>query len=286
MGINQVEQEGAMKKIMRYQPHSISDLSSFIAAIRPGFKSMYNIFESRQPFSYNIPSIDNIIQTKESPYSFILYQENIMQILSYAGIPMDNTYEIVKAISKKKKEKILKHKDHFMEGFAKRLIEEEHQTQESARNIADRVWQIIEDSSSYNFNASHSYSMAFDSLYGAYLKAHHPLEFYEVFLNLLMERGEKDRSLKTREEMRKAFGIEIVPFKFRQDNRKFSVIDDHSISDCLSNIKGFGDNVAEELYKLKDKQYKSFIDLLDDITNNTTVNKTQIENLIVLHYFD
>ena len=49
-GINQCEQESAVKKIMRYKPKNISELAAFIAGIRPGFKSMYSKFESREPF--------------------------------------------------------------------------------------------------------------------------------------------------------------------------------------------------------------------------------------------
>ena len=39
---------------------------------------------------------------------------------------------------------------------------------------AGKVWQIIEDATSYGFNSSHAVCVALDSLYGAYLKAHFP----------------------------------------------------------------------------------------------------------------
>lgn len=46
---------------------------------------------------------------------------------------------------------------------------------------------------SYLFNASHAVCVALDSLYGAYLKAHYPLEFYTALLSNYAQKGDKDR---------------------------------------------------------------------------------------------
>ena len=89
VGINQCEKPSTTKKLMNYKPTNISELSAFIAAIRPAFKSMYKKFETREPFSYGIKAFDKIIQTKEFPQSFILYQEQTMNTLNYAGFPID-----------------------------------------------------------------------------------------------------------------------------------------------------------------------------------------------------
>ena len=59
---------------MKYQPKNVSELSAFIAAIRPAFKSMYSKLENREDFSYDIPAFDKILQTEELPQSFILYE--------------------------------------------------------------------------------------------------------------------------------------------------------------------------------------------------------------------
>ena len=437
MGINQVEQDGAKKKVMKYQPKNISELSAFIAAIRPGFKSMYPIFESREHFDYGIPVFDKIIQTKDMTSTFVLYQENTMQVLNFSGIPMDETYGIVKAISKKNKEKIIKYKERMISGFKKKIIEIEHLSEPESEEIAENVWQILEDSSEYSFNSclsgdtifytenkeevdkytieyffhhremfckkifsmrndktivennivdireagvqklytvitetweritctmnhkfptpkglrklqnlkigddlyvqsvsyknhtcerkaipskikyieyfgeemtydvemkapyhnfvvnngivtsnSHSYSMALDSLYGAYLKSHYPLEFYECFLNQLIATNEKDRAQKAKDEALSAFGIKIKAPRFGDDNRKFTVIyEDNCITDSLASIKSFGDNVGEELYSLGQNTYDHFVDLLEDLFK-TTINKTQIKSLIYLNYFE
>ena len=152
MGMNQVEQDGSRKKCMRYKPHNISELSAFVAAIRPGFKSMYSKFEKREEFSYGLPTLDNLIQTEQFPYSYMIYQENIMSVLHYAGFPMDQCYGIIKAIAKKHPEKVLPLKSQFIEGFKQAIIKDEKIDEDKASDYSDQVWQIINDNVSYSFN--------------------------------------------------------------------------------------------------------------------------------------
>ena len=106
MGVNQVEKASTTRKSMKYQPRNVSELSAFIAAIRPAFKSMYSKLENREDFSYDIPAFDKILQTEELPQSFILYQEQTMNTLNYAGFPIDECYGIIKAIAKKHPERL------------------------------------------------------------------------------------------------------------------------------------------------------------------------------------
>lgn len=153
IGVNQCEKPATIEKLKRYKPRNVSELASFIAAIRPGFKSMYRKFESREPFSYGIPALDNLIQTKEIPNSYILFQENLMTILNYASFAMSETYQAVKDIAKKKADKVKALKDKFEEGCAKQIVADEHVSPEDAKEIAVRIWRIINDSSSYLFNA-------------------------------------------------------------------------------------------------------------------------------------
>jgi DNA polymerase III alpha subunit len=175
---------------------------------------MYNIFEKREPFSYNIPAFDNLIQTPEMQNSFLLYQEMAMAALNFAGIPMSECYEVIKNIAKKRAVKVKKYKDQFMNGFKQRLIDIEHIDENSAKDASEKVWHIIDDSCRYSFNASHSYCVAIDSLYGAFLKSHYPLQFYEVFLNILDAKGsQKDRMADTRREAELAYKIRFETIK-------------------------------------------------------------------------
>ena len=287
IGVNQLEKNSSKHKAMSYKPHNISELSALIAGIRPAFKSLIDKLINRENFSYDIPTLDTLLQTEELPQSFILYQEQIMKVLAFAGIPMDDCYTVIKSISKKRTEVIQSYKETFINGFSKALQEQENKTNEQGLELANIIWGIIEDASAYGFNSSHSLSVSFDSLLGAYFKALYPLEFYEVFLNLQMERADKAKALLAKKEAKKGFNIEILPMRFGQDNRKFTAYPEkNALSNCLKSIKGFGDIVGEELYKIADKKYDTFIDLLiDKEKQKLKINGTQMEILIRLNYF-
>ena len=287
LGINQVEQNSSRHRVIKYKPNNISELCAFVAAVRPGFKSMYSIFENRESFTYGIPAFDKLIQTPEMPNSFLLYQEMAMAALNFAGIPMSECYEVIKNIAKKRAEKIQKYKDQFVSGFKERLIEIEHINEQDAQIATDKVWHIISDSCRYSFNASHSYSVAMDSLYGAYLKSCYPLQFYEVFLNILDAKGsQKDRMAATRMEAESAYKIRFEPLRFRQDNRKITADEkNYTMWNSLSALKGFGEGIAHQLYEIKNNQYDTFVDLLIELEEKSTMS-VKIADLIKIQYFN
>lgn len=287
LGVNQCEQVSSAKKMMRFQAKNISELSAWIAAIRPAFKSMYSKFESRESFSYGIPAFDKLLQTEELPQSWILYQEQSMSVLSYAGFPMDECYGIIKAIAKKHPEKVRPLKDRFIEGFKKRIIAEEGIEETQAQEMSERVWQIINDSCGYGFNSAHAYCMAIDSLSCAMLKANYSYEFYEVLLQFHSDRGEKDKVGALKAEMKKAFGIQEGPYRFGEDNRKFNAIPERGIiQPSLLSIKGLSQDLANDLYELSQtKQFDNFIDLLREFDHMKSMNVAKLDTLIKIGYF-
>ncbi|MFZ2992564.1 MAG: PHP domain-containing protein [Microgenomates group bacterium] len=285
MGINQVEQPGTIGRVAKYKPKNISELSAFVAGIRPGFKSNYKQFESREPFSYGVKTIDDLIQTEEFPQSYMLYQENAMQIMAYSGIALSETYDVIKHIAKKRVEKVLKYKEIFVQNMTNKVMNIEGFPLEKSEQVANDIWQIIEDSSRYSFNASHALSVAGDSLYGAYLKAKHPYEFYEVFLQMLEDDGDKDRLAKTKEEAQEAFGITFPNYEFFQDNR--SIVADKSkkiISSSLKSLKGFGAKIGEDLYNMSSWTFGGFVDFLVQAEENGMLS-SKFEKLILIDYF-
>ena len=286
MGVNQVEKASTTRKSMKYQPKNVSELSAFIAAIRPAFKSMYSKLENREDFSYDIPAFDKILQTEELPQSFILYQEQTMNTLNYAGFPIDECYGIIKAIAKKHPEKVRPLKERFINGFRDQIMED-GTPREKAEEDAARVWQIISDSCGYGFNSAHAYCMALDSLYNAYLKAHYPYEFYEVLLQTYSDKGKKDKVAELKQEMSRAFGIIEGEYKFGLDNRKFVADPEHhTIYPSLLSIKGLSQGCANDLYTLGKKQYDSFYELWKDLKKKKNLNSGKINTLIEIGYFD
>lgn len=286
MGVNQVEKASTTRKSMKYQPKNVSELSAFIAAIRPAFKSMYSKLENREDFSYDIPAFDKILQTEELPQSFILYQEQTMNTLNYAGFPIDECYGIIKAIAKKHPEKVRPLKERFINGFRDQIMKD-GTPREKAEEDAARVWQIISDSCGYGFNSAHAYCMALDSLYNAYLKAHYPYEFYEVLLQTYSDKGKKDKVAELKQEMSRAFGIMEGEYRFGLDNRKFVADpENHTIYPSLLSIKGLSQGCANDLYSLGKKKYDSFYELWRELKKKKNLNSGKINTLIEIGYFD
>ena len=426
LGINQVEQPGTASRVGVYAPTNISELCAFIAAIRPGFKSMYKTFESRQDFSYDVKPFDELLRTDELPQSFCLYQEQQMAALNFAGFPMKECYAAVKNIAKKRKEKVLAYRERFINGFSKKLIEQEHLDEKTALEKTDMVWKIIEDSASYSFNAcvtgdtmfrkadgtvesvyklwdhgpdswnikglsltndgqlvenelvsvkyagrrtalrivlkngahidcthnhkfptpagekrfdqlkvgdelyvrigksvatfpivkfeqgklehmydvemrspyhnftlengiitsnSHSYCVSLDSLYGAWLKAHHPLAFYETFMRIMDEKGDKDKLSAARDEAESYFNIKFPPFRFGQDNRKVTADEENNaINNALTSIKGFNKAAAVRLYEIGVDRPKYLTDVLLALRPNG-IKAATTEPLAKISYF-
>lgn len=285
LGINQVEQPGTASRVGVYAPTNISELCAFIAAIRPGFKSMYKIFESRQDFSYDVKPFDDLLRTDELPQSFCLYQEQQMAVLNYAGFPMSECYAAIKNIAKKRKEKVLAYHERFINAFSKRLVEQENINKTDAAEKAKNVWKIIEDAAQYAFNSSHSYSVSLDSLYGAWLKQHHPLAFYETFMRIMDEKGDKDKLAAAKDEAESYFNIKFPPFKFGQDNRKVTADEENNaISNALTSIKGFNKAAAVALYEIGQEPPKYLSDVLLALRPKS-IMKSTTEPLAQISYF-
>ena len=285
LGINQVEQTGTAKRVSLYKPRNISELCAFVAAIRPGFKSMYKLFEERKHFEYGISSLDKLLQTEEMPNSFILYQELSMAVLNYAGIPMSECYEIIKNIAKKRVEKVLKYKASFLSGFSAALMDHEGRTEEDAHHTADQVWQVIEDSSRYAFNASHSYCVAEDSLYTAWLKSNYPLQFYETFLRILENKGDKGRMNAVKDEAEDYFHIRFLPYRFGQDNRSITADEEQrAIQNSLAAIKGFGKEMGDVMYECGQQGFSHFVEVLRWL-DARSIKAAKVLPLIQIDYF-
>ena len=284
--VNQCEQSKSTQKVMRYKPQNISELTQFIAGIRPGFQSMYHLFESRQHFEYGIKALDDLIQDEYRTSSFIIYQEDLMKVLEFAGFPMAETYTIIKAISKKKDYVIKEAKPKFISGFAKAIMDTgETDDKNVANELAEKVWHIVEDNCAYGFNSAHAYCMAIDSVTIAYLKAHYPLEFYKCVLQRFSNKGEKDKVSLIKQEAIKR-GIVIKEIKFGDDNREFNIDhDNNAIVQNMAGIKNMPKATPEALYELGRSGIKTRTQLYQALMEDSRINSKAIDILFKLDYF-
>lgn len=273
--INQCEKEATTNRVKKYKPKTLAELSSFIAAIRPGFASLLSTFLNREYYTTGESKIDELLQDTAH---FMIYQESIMKVLSFLKLEMGETYGVIKSISKKKLKG--EKKKNLLNDLTDSWIEEFHN-----KNNFNNVWNVIEDSARYAFNAPHAYSMGGDSAYQAWFKAHYTATFYEVAINHYQEKGNKDKIDALIKEAIKFFGYKFGDYEFGVDNRRV-VIDEENkiIYPNLSKIKGFGEGVAEALYNIGKQDYENFIEVISAALKNS-ISKTILKNLIKIKYF-
>lgn len=275
LGINQTESAFGRQCCMRYKPKDMQELTALVAALRPGFKTQLQNFLDRKPYTTGVKELDSLLQDS---YHYIMYQENIMTYLGWLGIEQTETYAIIKKISKKK------FKDKELTELKSKLIANWKKHTGSEEGF-EKTWEIMEAFSKYAFNASHAYSYAYDSVYGAYLKAHYPYEFYATMMEHLSEKGEKDKVAEYKKEMQLAFGIRNGNYRFGLDNRSFTIDKKNKyINPSFLSIKSFSKNIAEILYELGQKHYEDFVDLLEDFSVNGIAD-SRITDLIKINYF-
>ena len=268
--INQADSDFDKQILKKYQPKNLAELSAYVAAIRPGFASLLNNFVDRLPYTTGVKELDDIL--KDS-FNYLMYQESIMKYLVWLGVEEKGTYDIIKKIAKKKfkEDELNELKAQLRAGWVKNVGREEG---------FNETWQVVEDAAHYSFNASHSLSVAIDSLYGAYLKAHYPLEYFTVALSIYSD--DLDRTAKLIAEM-PSFGVSLKPIKFRHSRADYNMdTETNSIYKGLASLKYMNADVSEQLYAMKDQKFNSFIDLLAVFPGNSR----QREILIKLGYFE
>ena len=268
--INQADSDFDKQILKKYKPKNLAELSAYVAAIRPGFASLLSNFVDRLEYTTGVKELDDIL---EDSFHYLMYQESIMKYLVWLGVEEKGTYDIIKKIAKKKfkEEELNELKTQLRAGWVKNVGREDG---------FDETWQVVEDASRYSFNASHSLSVGIDSLYGAYLKATFPSEYFTVALSLYSD--DLDRTAKLIAEMPE-FGLSLKPIKFRHSRADYNMEKEtNSIYKSLSSLKYMNKDVSEQLYAMKDQQFNSFIDLLSVFPGNSR----QREILCRLNYFE
>ena len=260
MGCNQTEREKTTQRVMKFKPKNTVELSALIAAIRPGAKSLVDSFVNRQEHTYGIPAMDELLRLDGATgvtgkSSFLFYDEQIMRLAEAAGIAPEDTNALIKHIKKKHHDEVLAYEEKFVPGFIKYLIEKEHVSEEKAKQTAKDVFTVVRNSASYLFNLSHAYAMNLDCLYGMYLKAYYPYEFYITLLKLYDEKKNTDKISSIISEMKRYKNIKLLSGQWGQNNTDWTADKENAtISQSISSIKYMSKTVAEQLYELSQQE--------------------------------
>ena len=271
--LNQVDSDNGMQQAKRYGIDSFEAGALLTAAIRPSFNAWRDKFLNHEDYSTGSKDLDKVLeQTKH----FILYQENLMSYFDWLGVTPAESIGLIKKISKKKikPEDFQKLEERLRKNWVKKTGSEDK---------FDETWGMIQGCMEYGFASPHACATSLDMCYGAYLKVNYPYEYYCVCFNNYAD--DTERTAKLTKEL-EYFNIKLGGIKFRHSRSKYSYNKEQkTIFKGLSSIKYLNDVVPEEMYALRDNQYDTFVDLLVDLKEKTSLKKNQREILIKLNFF-
>ena len=129
---------------------------------------------------YRHPLLEPIF--KET-YGYPVYQEQLMfAAMQLAGYTPPEADDLRKAISKKIKDKLLKHEEKFVRGAVQRGIEQE---------TASAIFDDWEEFARYGFNKSHAADYGIIAVQTGYLKCHYPEEYMTALLSVTQNDADK-----------------------------------------------------------------------------------------------
>ncbi len=170
------------------------------------------------------------------------------------------------------------------DGFIKTMKENYNVPEEEAEKIIVKFLKVIEDASSYLFSLNHSLPYSYIGYICGWLRYYYPLEFLSVALNI--NEDDQEKTGKIYDYIRDFTKIKVKPIKFRHSKDVYTINkEENSIYKGIKSIKYCNSNIAIELYNLRNNTYDSFIDLLYDISEKTSLNNRQLDILIKLDYF-
>ena len=153
---------------------------------------------------------------------------------------------------------------------------------EIAEQEAKTFLKIIEDASSYMFGYNHSTGYSMIGYTCGYFRYYYPEEFAAAYLNC----ASNEDDIRNGTELAKIKHITINNIKFGKSESEYSVDKvNHALYKGLESIKFLNAQIGQELKKLSNNEYSTFVELLSDIKNNTSVNSRQLEILIGLNFF-
>ena len=230
---------------------------------------------------------------------YLVYQEQIIDFLhDFCGFTMGQADIIRRGFAKKtgteKYIPIIKNggymedihgnkDDRYIPGYIQVAQEKYGMTKERAEKSIEYFLRVIEDASSYLFSKNHSVPYSMIGFYIGYLRYYYPLQLMTAALNIYKSNDAKMQEIKAYVRSK---GVVIKPIKFGKSRANYFMdVNENCIYQDIGSIKECNHDFPEELFKLSEKHYTSFVDLLVDIFRKTSINSTQLDILIKLDFF-
>ncbi len=275
-GIFQLESAGMRKLARELRPNKFSDIAAMVALFRPGpmdwIPSFIEAKANPKKIRYPHPDLAPILS---ETYGIAVYQEQCMQIANkMAGYTMVEADKLRMAIGKKKPEVMKKEKIKFINGCIKKGY---------SKQVAEKVFSLIEKFVGYGFNKAHSASYAMIAYQTAFMKAKYPVEFMTAVLTA-ESRGAsgpvRDEKIAQAILECRRMKIDLLPPDINFSDVEFT-IEDGKIRFGLSAIKNVGTAAIEVILKARRDggKFNSFTDFVKRVDLSKVTRKT-LESLI------
>ena len=282
MGVFQCESAGIRSLMKKMKIEKFEDIIALLALYRPGplrsgmVDDFINVKNNRTEIKYIDDSLKYIL---EETYGIILYQEQVMKIVSeMANYSLGEADELRRAIGKKNPELMKKNREKFVTNAQKNGV---------LSKKANEIYDLVEKFGGYGFNKSHSAAYALIVYWTAYFKANYPLEFFAAimttevhnldrFVIFVNEAKEKGINIFLPDVNLSDYDFEIE--ENQEDKENFGKV---GIRFGLFAIKGVGAALINEIKKeRKNGKFVSYKDFGYRMKQNG-ITKKQLESLIL-----
>jgi DNA polymerase-3 subunit alpha len=279
-GVFQVEGSGMRRNLMAMKPSSLDHVIAMISLFRPGpmdfIPSYIARMHGQEDVRYDHPSLEPIF---DETFGIPVYQEQIMRAaVELAGYSASDADYLRKAISKKQKDELVKHRQKFISGAVKGGISE---------SVAATIFDNWEEFARYGFNKSHAADYGVIAVQTAYLKAHYPVEYMTALLTV--EINNTDKVAVYVADCRR-MGIEVLPPDVNASGWDFTIEDykdgTSAIRFGLGAVKNVGHNPVDVILEARTKG--QFTDINDFVrrVDLRKVGKRALECLIKVGALD
>ncbi|MCC6300106.1 MAG: DNA polymerase III subunit alpha [Anaerolineales bacterium] len=254
-GLFQVEGGGMTRWIVQMKPKTLDNIIAMVALYRPGPMQFIPDYIARMhgeaDVEYRHPSLQPIFQ---DTFGIPVYQEQLMRAaVELAGYTPSESDELRKAISKKIKQDIDKHRNKFVTGAVKQGMEQ---------SVAESIYNDWEEFARYGFNKSHAADYGVIAVQTAYLKANYPTEYMTALLSASASQIEKVAFYVSDA---RSMGVPVLPIDINASGWDFEIENSDqkpSIRFGIGAVKNVGQAAVEVILKERD-QNGTFKDLND-----------------------
>ena len=280
--VSQMYSEKVWNKIKKSNPSITKfDLFAYISAlIRPCGKGVYPKAVQGEGYVSGVKDIDSLLA---SEMGYPIMQESqmsfVQEFCGYTFLQADKLRKIIgKKLGTKEQLPIIR------KGFEENAKVKYNLSDKKTDEVMDIFLNCVLYATRYSFSSIHAYSYTYISYECAWLRYYYPLEFLSCCLNEWQGNSERTIEATTYAIKKK---IKILPPKFRHSKAEyFPDKESNSIYKGIGSIKFMNQSCADDLYSLRDNHYNSFVDLLRDIYEKTSVNARQLDILIKLDFFE